>query len=122
MSTDLPFAIESKDVRNNLRKATHSGIMRIGNAEIKCYVLEPVEEQDPVRALSGRAVTQAFLLSGRTNGMMRFLDSKRISSKMSERLKRAIEEPILFTVASSGLPQPHGYEAWILPELCFAIM
>ena len=122
MSTDLEIAVK-QTANVEVLRASHSGILHIGNEDIKCWVLECDVDEEPKRVLSGRAVTNAFGLTGRDKGMTRFLVHKRISSKMSDRLKSAISQPMLMEKTSTGLvQQPHGFEAWILPELCFAIL
>lgn len=113
---------EPEAIVNALPKATHSGDLPLGNSMIKCFVLEPVAGEEPERLLSGRAVTKAFQLTGRGQGMSRFLGSDAIRTKMSERLIQAIEEPIKFTSSSTGLVPTLGYKAWVLPELCNAIL
>jgi hypothetical protein len=105
-----------------LPRATHSGNLTIGNAQIKCFVVQPLDEEEPLRLLSGRTVTKAFGLLGRGPGMRRFIEAEPIAEKMSERAINAIENPIQFNTKSSGLKPAFGYPAWLLPELCFAIM
>ncbi len=100
-----------------LPKATHSGDLKIGETLIRCHVLE-----DGRRLLSGRAVTQAMGLTGRGQGMARFLTSKSLKPFVSADLALAIEKPIVFTVSGGGISLTHGYEAWVLPELCNIVM
>src|SRR5262245_31345286 len=93
--------VESTEI--DLPRATHSGILKIGNAEINCFVVQPPDEEDPMRLLSGRAVTKAFGLTGRGPGMRRFIEAERIREKMSDRALAAIENPVKFNSKSSGL-------------------
>ncbi|MBU7005578.1 P63C domain-containing protein [Phosphitispora fastidiosa] len=96
-----------------LPKATHKGILKVGDVNIKCYVLE-----DGRRVLSGRTVTTSLGLSGRGQGAKRITDSKSLKPFISDKLTIAIEEPIVF----KGAALTHGYEAWVLPEICQAVL
>ena len=40
---------------------------------------------------------------------------------MAERLREAIQSPVRFPI-TPGLPKALGYESWVLPELCNAIL
>jgi P63C domain len=100
-----------------LPKATHSGTLEIGDAELGCHVLE-----DGRRLLSGRAVTRAMGLTGRGQGMARFLESKSLRSFISSDLRLAMEKPVVFTLAAGGMRPTHGYEAQVLPDLCSAVL
>lgn len=99
----------------------HAGDLQLGASEIKCFVLESPNGQEPERLLSGRAITNAFSLTGRGQGMARFLASKAISGKMSDKLIHALQHPIRFQI-KPGFPEVLGYQAWVLPELCNAIL
>lgn len=99
-----------------IRKATHKGVLKIGDIEINCFVLD-----DGRRLLSGRAVTSSVGLTGRGQGMQRFLESKSLNPLIPEELVVAIRNPIVFTV-QSGLKPTYGYEATLLPELCNIII
>jgi hypothetical protein len=96
--------------------AEYKGTLQIGDAEIPCFVLS-----NEKRVLSGRAVMKALGLRGRGQGMDRFLDAKSLQPYMSTRLKDALQSPVQFTV-KNGLPQPSGYEAFVLPEICHAVI
>ena len=122
MDTQVLEVIPVAEVKKSLPTATYNGILKIGNAEINCFVLQPPDGQEPIRLLSGRAVTKAFSLTGRGPGMNRFLQAERIREKLSARAIEAIETPIEFNIKSTGLKPTLGYPAWLLPELCFAIM
>jgi hypothetical protein len=92
------------------------GPLRIGDARIMAFVLT-----DKRRMLSGRSVTNALGLTGRGMGIGRILNSESLQPYISDRLRDALENPVLFTV-SSGLPLAMGYEAWVLPEVCHTIV
>jgi hypothetical protein len=94
----------------------NKGPLRIGNAKIMAFVLK-----DERRMLSGRSVTSALGLTGRGAGMARFLNAGSLQPYISDKLRDALENPVLFVV-SSGLPLATGYEAWVLPEICHSIV
>jgi hypothetical protein len=99
-----------------LPRVHKNGPLRIGNASIMAFVLN-----DKRRMLSGRSVTKALGLTGRGVGMARFLNSESLQPYFSDKLRDALENPVLFTV-SPGLPLAMGYEAWVLPELCHTLV
>ena len=111
----LPLA-NGKSKSTRLPVATHTGMLEIGDAKIPCFVLD-----DERRVLSGRAVTQAMGLTGRGPGVERFLMAKSLQPFISDKLKESLTSPIEFVV-KTGLPQPQGYEATVLPELCHAVI
>lgn len=102
-------------------KATHSGILKIGEKEIQCYVLE-----DGRRVISQRGFQKSIGMSssGGTGGahrMARFvtkLEEKGIKIKdLSERINNPIDfQPM------RGAPAAYGYEAINLPEMCEFIL
>lgn len=94
--------------------ATHVGVLDIGEFPINCYVL-----QDGRRVLSGRTVTKAMGLTGRATGMERLL-SKSLLPYLSNKAIAAIKNPIVFKTKVGF--RPLGYEAWLLPELCYAVI
>ena len=100
---------------SKLPKATHKGELNLAGARIPCYVLE-----DGRRVLAGRAVTNSMGLTSRDKGVGRFL-TKAWRPYMGDKLVAAIENPIDFFVKKGMIP-PQGYEAWILPELCNAVI
>jgi hypothetical protein len=114
-----PKAIEPEIVGHEPK--IYTGDLTIQGTRIKCFVLDLIDGQEAKRLLSGRATTKAFGLTGRGQGMSRFLSSARLREQMSERLIQAIEEPIQFS-PNPALPPVLGYEAWVLPELCNAIL
>jgi hypothetical protein len=97
-------------------KATHKGKLKIGNTEIRCFVLE-----DERRVLSGREVTKAMGLSGRGQGMRRFLDAKSLKPFINRDLEVAINNPVTF-LTKTGVKPTIGYEATILADLCDAVL
>ncbi len=94
------------------------GPLHIGNAKINCFVLDEPQNR---RLLSGRSVTNAVGLSGRGQGMDRFLNSASLQPFITEKLCKALEEPVHFLV-TKGLVPASGYEAWVMPEICYVII
>ena len=114
---DSPFS-HSKSLaigNDQIPTALHMGTLEIGDSPIACYVLD-----DYRRVLSGRAVTKAMGLTGRTTGMERFIN-KSLTPSLSEKAIEAIKNPIVFK-CNGGIKAPLGYEAWLLPELCFTVI
>jgi hypothetical protein len=109
------------NIRKPAPRASYPGELTLHNTKINCFILYP-ERDDAKRLLSGRGVTNTLGLSGRGTGISRFLESKRISAHMSEWLVDALKNPIEFCVGNEKFPSALGYEARLLPELCFAIM
>jgi hypothetical protein len=96
-------------------KATHSGILQIGNAEIPCHVLENGE-----RILSTRGVMKSL---GRTwrgrkysgTQLPVFLEAKNLNPYISEELAMVLT-PIAFKPKTGY--ESEGYKAEILPAIC----
>ena len=61
-------------------------------------------------------------LTGPGQGMARFLTSKSLKSFVNKDLVLAIENPVVFTVTRHTIRPTHGYEAWMLPALCNAVI
>lgn len=96
--------------------AEFSGDLKVGEITIPCHVLE-----DGKRLISGRGVTNAMGLTGRGQGVSRFIDAKSLRPFIPESLVEAIKEPIDFVPAGGG-KAAQGFEAWVLPELCSAVL
>ncbi len=109
-------------MENLLPKATRfQGDIKIGDVTLRCYVLNDLVDDKPVRLVTGRAVTSALEVRGRNQGMARFINSKMLQGYIPPDVENAIRDPVKFVIAS-GIRPSHGYEARIIPELCFAIM
>ncbi len=93
-------------------KADYIGELKIGDMSIRCFVTDQEK-----RLLSGRAVTEAFGLTGRGHGITRFIRSKSLKPYINNELALAIEDHIIIEGTRA-----FGYEAWVLPELCNAIL
>jgi hypothetical protein len=108
----------------NFPKATHTGILKIGDTELECAVLS-----DGTRVLSQRAVYQAIGMS-RFRGapkkkdgapeMPPFLAASNINVFISDDLGRALT-PIQYAPQHGGRTG-FGYKAEILPEICSAYL
>lgn len=99
-------------------KATHKGVLKIGDLEISCFVLE-----DGRRVISGRGMTAAIGMKGRGQGIARISGLKAIESLNNNALSMAIASPIQFLGGSPKVGVPSdGFEATVLQELCEALL
>lgn len=96
-------------------KATHQGVLQIGEANIPCFVLD-----DGRRVISGRGMTTAIGMLGRGQGVARISAHPMIKSSASSDLLLAIGNPIKFLGLTPKMND--GYEATVLQELCEAIL
>jgi len=100
-------------------KVTHRGVLRIGETELPCFVLD-----DGRRVISGRGLTAAIGMKGRGQGAQRIGEHRAIKPFLSNDLALAILNPILFVGDSprgKGAPSS-GFEATVLQELCDALL
>lgn len=101
-----------------LPRATHKGLLKVGDREIACFVLE-----DGRRVISGRGMTAAIGMKGRGQGIARIGDLKALKFNKNNNLALAIEKPILFVGGSPKVGVPSdGFEATVLQELCEALL
>jgi len=112
------LAKQAKRDDPKLPNAEYKGVLKIGELEIPCFVLE-----DGRRVISGRGMTAAIGMKGRGQGVARIQGLKALKSLESNDLTLAIENPIQFT---GGSPQvgvaSDGFEASVLQELCEALL
>jgi hypothetical protein len=102
----------------NLPKATHKGVLKIGDVEIPCFVLD-----DGRRVISGRGMTAAIGMKGRGQGIARIAGHRMLEGLENSGLPVAIENPIKFTGGSPKVDTPSdGFAATVLQELCEAIL
>jgi hypothetical protein len=102
-------------LEGELPKAIGEGILRIGDVELECYVL-----QDRRRLFHKRGLAKALgMKSGGGNVFMRTLSRKGLGSVVPENLRKTFDNPILFN--SLGGDPAHGYEGTALIEVCDAI-
>lgn len=103
-------------------ESTHSGTMVLGKdgAEIKCFVLK-----DGRRVISGRGLTEAIGMKGRSVGAKRILGLSRITQYLPYEAVESISEPIKFTgkgTLKNEYGYTTGYEATVLLDICEAIL
>lgn len=112
-------AAKAKAEMAKLPRATHSGVLNIGNQEIACFVLD-----DGRRVISGRGLTSAIGMKGRGQGAARIAGHKLIKHNDNNDLVLAIETSIKFVGKSpKGANVPSdGYEAVVLQEVCESIL
>lgn len=103
----------------NLREAiSREGIVKIGNAELQCYVLD-----DESRVLARASFVKAIGRTGKVKGGRRFDEEFQVPVFLTaDNLKpffpnglEANSKPILFT---DGDSQMIGYRAELLPDVC----
>ncbi|MGQ0335714.1 P63C domain-containing protein [Halomonas elongata] len=106
----------------NLPRATHEANetpLRIGNAEIPCYVLE-----DGTRVLSQRGMVSSLGMkrggAGGGDRLSSFAGSKSISPYINNELLDAIKNPVKFRTLSGSIAL--GYKAEALADLCDAAL
>ena len=99
----------------NPPRATHKGILKIGDVELPCFVLD-----NGTRVISGRGLTRAIGMKGRGQGVARIVALLRNKSSANNELAMAIESPLVF---NGGGPLPtQGYKADVLVELCEGVL
>jgi hypothetical protein len=104
-------------------RATHGSPdrpLRIGNAEIPCYVLE-----DGRRVLAQKGMIKALGMTpgGSSHGqdrMVKFATQDRLKPFTSEKLKPGTLTPILFRTPDGS--RVLGYEATLLADICDAVL
>lgn len=111
----------SKHAQNQEKKlphATHKGVLKIGDREIRCFVLD-----DGRRVISGRGMTTAIGMKGRGQGIARISGLKVMNTFENNALALAIQTPIQFTGNSPKVGVPSdGFEATVLQDLCEALL
>ncbi|SET67015.1 P63C domain-containing protein [Stenotrophomonas indicatrix] len=117
-------ALESKRELANLPKATHGSAdhpLRIGDAEIPCYVLE-----DGTRVLSQRGMVAGLGMTygsgqGGADRLTGFAVGKGISPFINNEMMLLIQNPIRFRHNSGG-GVAFGYPATLLADICDAVL
>jgi hypothetical protein len=108
---------------SQIRKATHSGILEIGDSKIPCAVLE-----DGTRILSETGITESFgAVSGSAKAVKKklllnggallplFVASERLMPFISKELREGLLIPIIYKKGESVL---QGYPAELFPQIC----
>jgi hypothetical protein len=109
----------------NPPKAAHEGLLRIGNLELACAVLE-----DGTRVLSEREVTKA--LGGKRGGshwlrkrsgaeLPVYLSANNLKPFVDNELEVALKEPILYQPKTGG-NAAFGVKAEFLPKICDVLL
>lgn len=107
-----------KEAGQKLPHAEYKGVLKVGNLEIPCFVLD-----DGRRVISGRGMTTAIGMKGRGQGIARIQGLKALKTVENNNLPLAIQTPIQFTGSSPKVGQPSdGFEATVLQELCEALL
>lgn len=104
------------DPTAKLPKATHAGVLAVGDFRVPCYVLE-----DGRRLLSQSGMVATLSLSkGQVDRLGSFLGSNVLKPFVSEELSSGINAPARFK-APHG-PAAYGYDATILVDICDAVL
>lgn len=112
----------------DIPQAITDGVLKIGEIEIECAVLE-----GGMRVLSERALTRGF--GGKRGGahwrrkqagevgadLPVFLSAKNISTNLPNDLVKALSQPIMYRPVNGGRVG-HGVEATLLPKICAALV
>lgn len=109
---------QARKERAVLPKATHFGVLKLGETELQCFVLD-----DGRRVISGRGLTGAIGMKGRGQGVARIAEH-RLFQDTPLALTESIRSPIKFIGKSpkgDNLPSD-GYEAGVLQEICEALL
>lgn len=98
--------------------------LKLGEAEIPCYVLEKGERAQRLLVLGGmlKALDMSAGSAGRGLGsrLSRFIASKSIQPFVNDELKQKINKPILFRLPTGGLA--YGFEASVLADICEVVL
>lgn len=109
-------------IENDILKATHFGIIKIGEKELNCAVLE-----NGSRVINKTTVFTAFARTqrGRKKDEVRvpskpnlpsFIDAKNLSEYISEELEEMLITPLKYKTKNGRIVE--GYSAEIIPLLC----
>lgn len=95
--------------------------LRLGDAEIPCYVLE-----DGTRVLDQTNVIKALGMQRGSGGgggdrLVAFANTKALNQFISNELRNVIENPIRFALPRGGT-RSIGYEATVLVDICDAVL
>lgn len=97
-------------------KATHQGVLHIGNLELECYVLS-----DGTRTLSERGLLKALGMKPGARDteekLPRYLRGKKVAALVTPELKDKLAKPVWFTFGRGKVPRK-GLPATFLPDIC----
>ncbi len=97
------------------KNADYSGVLKIGDVELNCFVTD-----DGERYISGRSITGAIGMKGRGQGMARISSNSTLKPYINKELALAISSPVEIT--NKGAIPTHGYKADTLADICDAIL
>jgi hypothetical protein len=110
-----------KPEQGTILKSTHEGILRLGDIDVECHVLE-----DESRILSSRDILNSFNLQSEQKDQPRilrgFLSKIRLISITDKELTNPLTNPVKFKRAGKGGLLTNGYPAELLPEICNAVL
>ena len=93
--------LDTKAMSETVLKSTHEGVLRLGDIEIECHVLE-----DKSRILSSRDILKAFNLQTNQKDQPRvfrgFLSKVRLISLSDKELANPLTYPVKFKRAGKG--------------------
>lgn len=99
----------------SMPEAMREGVLEFGDVDLECYVLK-----DRRRVFHKKGMAQALgMKSEGGNVFLRAMNSKGLGSVIPEKVRHALDNPIIFKAISGD--QAHGYEGWVLIEVCDAI-
>lgn len=125
MTPEERAASASKASRARWLRATHAGEIDLLGLTVPCFVLE-----DGRRVLSNGGMMASLHMKrggqGKTSlggdRLARFSRGQRVSRYISDELAAAVENPIKFRVPAESGFEASGYEAWVLADLCEAVL
>lgn len=115
------IARRAAQARWDMPSATHAGMLKVGDAEIPCYVLD-----DGRRLIVQGGMFTALHMKQGTAGrgagdrLAKFISTKSIGPYVPQHLAPLIIEPVKFK--SPGGSTAYGYEATVLADLCDAVL
>jgi hypothetical protein len=113
--------MESKAMPNVILRSTHTGILKIGDLELECHVLE-----DSRRIFSTGDLLKVFNLQIDQKSQPRilasFLHKIKVNSLGNNDLTSPLTIPIKFTRSGRGGIPTNGYLAELLPAMCDAVL
>lgn len=101
--------------KKKILKATHAGVLPVGDLNLPCYVLE-----DGTRVLAQVGMMNSLGIR-RTSNLSVFLQGKTLAPFISADLSAIANSPMLF-IPPHGGQAAYGYKATTLIDICDAIL
>jgi hypothetical protein len=99
----------------SIPEAIREGILPLGEIDLECYVLK-----DRRRVFHKKGMAQSLgMKSEGGNVFLRAMNSKGLGSIIPQKVWDALNNPIIFKTLRGD--QAHGYEGWVLIEICDSI-